>query len=126
MSDPVSINMAGEGVFDYGPIKVALTDIMEAFHWLTVHPHYFKKVGFTDTSIATRNDPCGLRSQFISEGRSKHRLVCGMETQPHIDQPGTSPREHTQECHVADATHKRKGKTNPLLSGETKLFASNR
>jgi hypothetical protein len=79
MSDHVSINVAGEGMFDYTQITVALVDVMKALHWLTTHPHHFKKMGFTSTCIAARNDPCGSQGQFTSDGRSKHRLLCGMK-----------------------------------------------
>jgi hypothetical protein len=79
MSGHVLINVAGGGAFDRESITVALADVTKAFHWLTAHPHYFKKTGFTSTRIAPCNDPHELRSLLTHcEDRSKHRLVCGM------------------------------------------------
>jgi ribosomal protein L35AE/L33A len=125
MSDYVSINMAGEGVFDYEPITVALTNIMKALHWLTLHPHYFKKIGLTSKRIAKQNDSFGIQGNLTWGGRSKHRLLCGGNLQPYQAQTSTSQVECTRECRVANATHKKRGVTSPSSPDETKLYVTN-
>jgi hypothetical protein len=98
MSDYVSINVAGKGVFDYKPITVGLTDVMKAFHWLSMHPYYFKQIGRTSQRIAKQNNPYGMHGNFITEGRSKHPLIGGGNLHPYQDKTHTSSTGLTVMC----------------------------